>query len=221
MEFAYNNSFQSSIGMAPFEALYGRPCRSPACWWESTDKILLGPDMVRKTSEKIDLIRRRMKATQDRQKSYADKRRSDLEFDVGDMVFVKVSPLRYVVRFGSVGKLAPRFVGPFPIKERIRQMAYRVELPERLSGVHDVFHVSHLRKCLHETAEVVEPSLLREVEIERDATIRRAPTCILGSEIKKLRNREVRLVKVQWGDDESNATWETKAKMRSLYPFLF
>ena len=221
VEFAYNNSFQSSIGMAPFEALYGRPCRSPTCWWESTDKILLGPDMVRETSEKIDLIRKRMKAAQDRQKSYADRRRTDLEFEVGDMVFVKVSPLRNVVRFGSVGKLAPRFVGPFPIKERIGRMAYRVELPDRLSGVHDVFHVSHLRKCLHETAEVVEPSLLRDVEVERDATIRRAPTRILGSETRKLRNREVQLVKVQWGDDESNATWETEAKMRSLYPFLF
>ena len=96
---------------------------------------------------------------QDRQKSYADKRMIDLEFDIGDMVFFKVSPLRNIVRFGSVGKLAPRFVRSFLIKERIGQMAYRVELPERLSGVHDVFHVSHLRKCLHETAKVVEPSL--------------------------------------------------------------
>ena len=93
-----------------------------------------------------------------------------------------------------------------------------VELPDRLSGVHDVFHG---RKCLHKTAEVVEPSLLREVEVERDVTIRRAPTRILGSETRKLRNREVQLVKVQWGEDESNATWETEAKMRSLYPFLF
>ena len=92
------------------------------------------------------------------------------------------------------------------------------ELPDRLSGVHDVFHG---RKCLHETAEVVEPSLLREVEVERDATIRRAPTRILGSEIRKLRNREVRLVKMKRRESESNATWETKAKMRSLYPFLY
>ena len=108
VEFTYNNSFQSSIGMAPFEAFYGRPCRSPTCWWESTDKILLGPDMVRKTSEKIDLIQRRMKAAQDRQKSYADKRRTELEFDVGDMVFVKVSPLRNVVRFGSVWEVSTK-----------------------------------------------------------------------------------------------------------------
>ena len=105
------------------------------------------------------------------------------------MVFVKVSPLRNVVRFGSVGKLAPRFVGPFPITERIGQTAYRVKLPEKLSGVHDVFHVSHLRKCLHDTAEVVEPSTLEEVEVERNATIRRAPTCILGSEVKKLHTK--------------------------------
>ena len=88
-----------------------------------------------------------MKTVQDRQKSYADKRRTDLEFDVGDTVFIKVSPLRNVVRFGSVGKLAPRFVGPFPITERIRQMAFKVKLPEKLSGVHNVFHVSHLHKC--------------------------------------------------------------------------
>ncbi|MDQ4226080.1 hypothetical protein RBK84_16950, partial [Pseudomonas aeruginosa] len=93
VEFAYNNSFQSSIGMAPFEALYGRPCKSPSCWSETTDRLILGPDMIRETSEKVDLIRKRMKASQDRQKSYADKRRTDLEFSVGDLVFVKISPL--------------------------------------------------------------------------------------------------------------------------------
>ena len=137
------------------------------------------------------------------------------------MVFVKVSPLRNVVHFGSVGKLAPRFVGPFPIMERIGQMAYRVKLLEKLSGVHDVFHVLHLHKCLHDTVEVVEPSTLEEVEVECNATIRRAPTRILGSEFKKFRNKEVKLVKVQWGDDQRDATWETEDKMRMLYPFLF
>ena len=99
--------------------------------------------MIRDTSEKIELIRRRMKTAQDRQKSYADQRRTDLEFEVGDMVFIKVSPLCNVVRFGAVGKLAPRFVGLFPITERIVQMAYKVDLPEKLTGVHNVFHVSH------------------------------------------------------------------------------
>ena len=116
--------------------------------------------MIRETSEKVDLIRRRMKAAQDRQKSYADKRRTDLEFKVGDRVFLKVSSLMNVIRFGSIGKLAPRFVGPFPIIESIGMMAYRVDLPERLAGVHNVFHVSQLRKCLHESTEVVEPSII-------------------------------------------------------------
>ena len=101
------------------------------------------------------------------------------------MVFIKVSPLRNVVRFGFVGKLAPRFVGPFPITEKIGQMAYRVKLPERLSGVHDVFHVSHSRKCLHDTAEVVEPRMLEEVEVEWEVTVRQVPTHILGSKVKK------------------------------------
>ena len=126
-----------------------------------------------------------------------------------------------MVRFGAVGKLAPRFVGPFPIIEKIGQMAYRVELPEKLAGVHNVFHVSHLRKCLHKSAEVVEPSVLEDVEVEKEATLRRAPICILGTEIKKLRNREFKLVNVQWSEADEDATWETEEKMRGLYPFLF
>ena len=158
-----------------------------------------------------------MKTAQDRQKSYADKRRSDIEFEVGDLVFIKVSPLRNVVRFGSVGKLAPRFAGPFPIMERIGQMACKVKLLERLAGVHDVFHVSHLRKCLHDTAEVVEQSMLEEAEVEREATVRRVPTRILGSEVKKLHNKEIKLLKVQWGDNPEDATWETKDKTRASY----
>ena len=100
-------------------------------------------------------------------------------------------------------------------------MAYKVDLPEKLSGVHNVFHVSHLRKCLHESAEVVEPSILEDVEVEKEATLRQVLIRILGTEIKKLRNREVKLVKVQWGEADEDATWETEEKMRGLYPFLF
>ena len=94
VEFAYNNSYHASIGMTPYETLYGRPCKSPSCWWESTDKVILGLDMIRDTSEEVYLIRKRMKAAQDRQKSYADKRRTELEFEVDDLVFVKISPLK-------------------------------------------------------------------------------------------------------------------------------
>ena len=100
-------------------------------------------------------------------------------------------------------------------------MTYRVELPERLAGIHNIFHVSHLRKCLHESAEVAEPSILEEAEVEREATVRRVPTRILGTEVKKLCNREVKLVKVQWSDAEEDTTWETEDRIRTAYPLLF
>ena len=109
-----------------------------------TNKVILGPDMIRDTLEKVDLIRKRMKAAQDRQKSYADKRRTELEFEVDDLVFAKISPLKRVMRFGNAGKRTPRFIRPFKIFERIGKLAYIVELPEKMAGVHNVFHVSHL-----------------------------------------------------------------------------
>ncbi|GJQ97722.1 putative reverse transcriptase domain-containing protein [Tanacetum coccineum] len=128
-EFFYNNSYHSSIRCAPFEALYERKCRSPVLWL---------------TIEKL-------KAARDRQKSYADNRLKPLEFEVGDRVMLKVSPWKGVIRFGKKGKLAPRYVGPFEILERISHVAYRLRFPEELSGVHDMFHVeSKLKKCLAE-----------------------------------------------------------------------
>ena len=136
-----------------------------------------------------------MKTAQDRQKkSYADKRRTNLEFDVGDMVFIKVSPLRNIVRFGECGEISTKVRREIPHYKR-NWTYHRVKLLKKLSGAHDMFHVSHVRKCLHDTAEIVEPRMLREVEVEQDATIRRAPTCILGSEVKKLYNREVKWLK--------------------------
>ena len=146
VEFAYNNSFQSSIQMAPFEALYGRPCRSPICWVETGEVTSMGPEMVLETGEKVNLIRQRLLVAQSRQKSYADHGRRPLIFDVGDHVFLKVSPRRGLARFGKKGKLAPRYIGPFDIIERIGQVAYRLALPPQLSGVYNVFHVSLLRK---------------------------------------------------------------------------
>ena len=107
VEFSYNNSFQSSNGIAPFEALYGRPCRSPSCWLEAGEKLVLCPDFIRVSIEKIDLIDHRMKEAQSRQKSDADKRRRRLEFSMGDFVFIRVSPMKGVVRFSRSGKLAP------------------------------------------------------------------------------------------------------------------
>ena len=128
IEFSYNNIFQASIGMAPYEALYGRPCRSPSCWLKAGERGVLGPEIVQETSEKIRLIRERLFSTQSRQKSYADQRRRPLEFDVGDFVFLKVSPMKSIMRFGKKGKLAPRFIRPFEVLERIGVVAYRLAL---------------------------------------------------------------------------------------------
>ncbi|GJY38835.1 putative reverse transcriptase domain-containing protein [Tanacetum coccineum] len=132
-EFFYNNSYHSSNRCAPFEALYGRKCRSPVLWAEIGDSRLIGPDMVQETTDKVVVIRDRLKATRDRQKSYADNRRKPLEFQVGDHVMLKVSPWKGVVRFRKKVKLALRFVGPFKILERIGSVAYRLRLSDELS----------------------------------------------------------------------------------------
>ena len=130
--------------MAPYEALYGRPCRSPLGWTEVEESSITGPDLIRDTLEKVILIGQRLLMALSRQKSYADVRRRPLEFEVGDHVFLKVMPRRGVVRFGKRGKLSPRFIGPFEILKRVGTVTYRLVLPPNMSGVHEVFHVSML-----------------------------------------------------------------------------
>ncbi|GJZ74264.1 putative reverse transcriptase domain-containing protein [Tanacetum coccineum] len=147
VEFSYNNSYHASIKAAPFEALYGRKCRSPVCWAEVGEVQLTGPEIVQETTEKIIQVKQRMQAARDRQKSYADLKRKPMEFEVGDKVMLKVSPWKGVVHFGKRGKLNPRFVGPFKVIKRVGDVAYKLELPEELSRVHNTFHVSNLKKC--------------------------------------------------------------------------
>nr|GEX15889.1 putative reverse transcriptase domain-containing protein [Tanacetum cinerariifolium] len=146
-EFSYNNNYHTSIKAAPFEALYGRKCRSPICWTEVGDAQILGPELIQKTTEKIVQIKQRMQATRDQQKSYADLKRKPMEFQVGDKVMLKVLPWEGVVCFGKRGKLNPRYVGPFKVLERVGDVAYKHDLPEELSRVHNTFHVSNLKKC--------------------------------------------------------------------------
>ena len=160
MEFAYINSYQTSIGMAPYEALYGRKCRTPVCWDEVSERKLVGPEIVQVTYDKIKVIRDRLKIAQDRQKSYADNLRRDLEFEVGDMVFLRISPWKGVLRFGKRGKLSPRYIGPYRIVERIGEVAYRLELPSDLDRIHDVFHVSMLRKYIPDPSHVLTEQLV-------------------------------------------------------------
>ena len=183
--------------MAPFEALYGRPCRSPSCWLESGEKLILGPESIRESSEKIHLIRERMKEAQSRQKSYANNRRRPLEFSMGDLVYIRASPLKGVIRFSQTGKLAPRYIGPFPITERIGPVAYRVALPDQFSGVHDVFHVSQLRKCLRDSDSVLDSRALEKLEVAPDLSFMQHSMRVLASETRRLRNKSVSLVKIQ------------------------
>ncbi|GKC81017.1 putative reverse transcriptase domain-containing protein [Tanacetum coccineum] len=147
VEFSYNNSYHASIKAAPFEALYGRKCRSPVCWSEVGESQLTGPELVRETTEKIVQIKNRLLTARSRQKSYADLKRRLTEFEVGDKVMLKVSPWKGVIRFGKRRKLSPRFVGPFRIIERIGPVAYKLELPDKLRGIHNTFNVSNLKRC--------------------------------------------------------------------------
>ena len=141
--------------MAPYEALYGRKCRSPVQWDEVGERKYLGPELVEQATEAIKKIQKRMKTSQSRQKSYADQRRRPLEFEVGEHVFLKISPMRGIMRFGKKGKLSPRFVGPFEILERVGVVAYRLALPPSMFGVHDVFHISMLRKYIRDPSHVL------------------------------------------------------------------
>ncbi|KAJ9544983.1 LOW QUALITY PROTEIN: hypothetical protein OSB04_024690 [Centaurea solstitialis] len=219
VEFSYNNSYHSSIKMAPFEALYGRKCRTPLCWQETGEKILAGPELIQITHDKIRVIRERMKAAQHRQKSYADKRRRPIEFFVGDMVMLKVSPWKGVLRFGKQGKLSPRFVGPFKILERVGKQAYRLELPEEVAGIHDVFHVGYLGKCLGKHDERIP---LAEVKLDKRLTYVEEPEAILNERTANLRNKNVELVLVKWKHHRGpNWTWENKDEMKSKYLQLF
>ena len=205
--------------MAPYEALYGRPCRSPICWTEVGESSINDPDLIRDTSEKVSLIRQRLLTAQSRQKSYADVRRRSLEFDIRDHVFLKVMPMRGVVRFGKRGKLSPRFIGPLEILERVDTVAYRLDLSPSMSSVHKVFHVSMLRRYTSDPAHVVDWG---EIGVDTYGTFEEGLMCIMDSRDQVLRCKTVRLVRVLWqhrGVEES--TWEREDTMRVTYPFLF
>ena len=219
IEFSYNNSYHASIQAAPFEVLYGRRCRTPMCWEDPSDRVLLGPDLVAQTTDHIRLIRDRIKAAQDRQKSYADRGRRPGDFEIGDCVLLRVSPSKGVMRFGRKGKLSPRYIGPYSVVERIGKPAYRLDLPPELGRVHDVFHVSQLRRCVADESLVLQPD---EVELSEDLSYEERPVRVLAREDKVMRNRRIPLVKILWhrrGVEE--ATWETEADMRARYPELF
>jgi hypothetical protein len=199
--------------------LYDRKYQTPVCWEEVGDQNLMGPEFVQDTSEKIIIIRDRMKAAQDRQKSYADRRRRPLEFNVGDRVYLKVAPLKHLLRIGMKGKLASRYIGPYEILKRIGPVAYQLALPQHLVKIHDMFHVSMLRK-----AEIDPTRVLPQVPIEvNEGLIMEVKPVRIIDQIKKvLKNKKISLVKVLWrGSQLEEESWEREEEMRSKYSGLF
>ncbi|KAJ9556413.1 hypothetical protein OSB04_011027 [Centaurea solstitialis] len=208
----------SRICYVPAEFSY-EMCRNPICWGEVGQRELGSTEIVQKTTESIEMIRKRLRTAQSRQKIYADRGRSDLEFQVGDNVLFKVSPRKGVIRFRKRGKLGPRFIRPFKVIARVGKVAYRLELPPELNQIHDTFHVSQLRKCLaDETAHVP----IDDIQVDERLNDIERPIAILERETKSLRNKKIGLVKVQWEHRKgSEWTWESEAEMRSNYPELF
>ncbi|KAI3805316.1 hypothetical protein L1987_27573 [Smallanthus sonchifolius] len=195
IEFSYNNSYHTSIEMAPLEVLSGRKCRSPICWNEIGEAQIIGPELIQETSGKIIQIRDNIRVERSQQKSYADKRRKPLEFQVGDLVLLKLSPWKGVIHFGKKGKLEPYYVGPFKILERIGKVAYKLELPPSLGNVHPTFHVSNLKKCLTDENLHIP---LDDVRIDDTMLFVEKPIEIMDREIKQLKRSRIPIVKVCW-----------------------
>ncbi|GKC82728.1 putative reverse transcriptase domain-containing protein [Tanacetum coccineum] len=194
VEFSYNNNYHASIKATPFEALYGRKCHSPICWAEVREVQLTGPEIVQETTKKIVQIKQRMQAARDRQKSYADLKRKPMEFQVRDKVMLKVSPWKGVIRFGKRGKLNPRYVGPFKVLENVGEVAYKLELPEELSRVHNTFNLQFVEE----------------------------PVEIMDHEVKRLKRSRIPLVKVRWNSRRGpELTCEREDQVRKKYPHLF
>nr|GFC15145.1 putative reverse transcriptase domain-containing protein [Tanacetum cinerariifolium] len=219
VEFSYNNSYYATIKAAPFDALYGRKCRSPICWTEVEEAQILGLELIQETIEKIVQIKKRMQAARDRQKSYADLKRKPMEFHVGDKVMLKFSPSKGVVRFGKRGKLNPRYVGPFKVLERVGDVTYKLDLPKKLSRVHNMFHVSNLKKC-HADEPLALP--LDGLHFDDKLHFVEEPVEIVDREVKRLKQSQIPLVKVRWNYKQGpEFTWEREDQFQKKYPHFF
>nr|GEV46122.1 putative reverse transcriptase domain-containing protein [Tanacetum cinerariifolium] len=208
--------YHASIKATPFEALYGRKCRSPVCWAEVGDAQLTGPEIIQETSEKIIQIKQRLQAVRDRQKSYANVRHMPLEFLVGDKVMLKESPWKGAVCFGKGGKLNPRYIHPFKVLVKVGTVAYRLKHPQHLCRVHSTFHVSNLNKCLSEEPLAIS---LDELHIDDKLCFVEEPMEIMDQQIKRLRQSCILIIKVRWNSKRGpEFTWEGKINLSRSTP---
>jgi hypothetical protein len=218
VEFAYNNGYQTSAKLSPFEILYDRKCMTPISWDNLADRLMVGPEMLQEMENMVRKVQQNLKEAQDRQKSYADQKRRHLEFQVGDHVYLKVKARKSSLKLGNCAKMAPRFCGPFEILARIGPIAYQLALPANLR-IHNVFHVSLLKKYIHDPTHMIDWNL---VQVEPEGEFQVEPLRILDRREITLRNRVIAQVKVQWKHfSPEEATWELEGDLRKSHPILF
>ncbi|WVZ93186.1 hypothetical protein U9M48_039188 [Paspalum notatum var. saurae] len=193
--------------MSPFQALYGRQCRTPLMWEEAGERQFFGLAMFAEAAENVAKVRENLRIAQSRQESYADKRIRELAFEAGEFVYLKVSPLRGTKRFHMRGKLAPRYVGPYRIKKKIGELAYELELPEHLPG------------CTRLPENQISPEA---VDLQDNLEYLEYPVQILDRAEKGTRRTRIPMCKVLWSNhSEREATWENESEIQEKYPHLF
>jgi hypothetical protein len=190
----YNNSYQEILKMAPFEVLYGQQCHTPLNWNELGEKVIFGPDIVEEAEATVRHIQDNLKAAKSCQETYANKRRRPLVIEVGNHVYLTVSLMKGVKRFGVKGKLAPHYIGSFPILEKCGTVAYKFDLPPSLARVHDIFHVSQLKKCLKAPVDIV---LSEVTPLEANLSYPEHPIKILDQKDRVTRHKTIKFFKIQ------------------------
>jgi hypothetical protein len=215
-EFSYNNIYQESLKMAPFEVPYGRWCCTLLNWIELGEKVIFGPDFIEEVEATVRHIQDNLKATKSRQETYANKRHRPLAFEDGNHVYLSVSPMKGVKRFRVKGKLAPCYIGLFPILEKCGTMAYKLDLKPSLAGAHDIFHVLLLKKCLKAPMDVVLPGV---TQLKADLSYPKLPIKILDRKDHVTRSKTIMFFKIQWSNhSEEEAAWESEDFLHSRHP---
>ncbi|XP_071728292.1 uncharacterized protein [Rutidosis leptorrhynchoides] len=220
IEFAYNNTYHLSIGMPPYEMLYGCKCRTLTCWLEAGEKQFTGPELVQITAENVAIAREKLKAARDRQKMYVDQHRRPVNFEVGDHVYLKVSLWKAVIRFFKRGKLAPRYIGAFKIIQRVNDQTIVLEISTELAGIQNIFNVCYLRKCKVDDETQLVP--LSDLRVDLNQKLVEEPVRIFDRKVMKVRKKEIRMMLVEWKHSlGSNLTWKTEELMKAHYLRLF